>query len=99
LSPPSSVLPSTTLFRSGDNIKPNFGWYVFCGCMWGLSMIVPGLSSSSVLLFMGLYQTMAAGIAKLDMAVCIPLGIGFLLTLAARSEEHTSELQSRFELV
>lgn len=69
----------------GGNIQPNFGWYVFCGCIWGLSMIVPGLSSSSVLLFMGLYQPMAAGIAKLDMAVCIPLGIGFLLTLAALS--------------
>ena len=62
-------------------LEPNFGWYVFCGFIWGLSMVVPGLSSSSLLLFMGLYQPMAAGIGNLDMAVCIPLGIGFIITI------------------
>ena len=63
------------------NLEPNFGWYVFCGFIWGLSMIVPGLSSSSLLLFMGLYQPMAAGIGNLDMGVLIPLGIGFVITV------------------
>ena len=63
------------------NLSPNFGWYIFCGFIWGLSMIVPGLSSSSLLLFMGLYQPMAAGIGNLDMGVLIPLGIGFVVTV------------------
>lgn len=62
-------------------LNPNFGWYIFCGAIWGLSMVVPGLSSSSLLLFMGLYQPMAAGIGNLDMAVCVPLGIGFVITI------------------
>lgn len=65
----------------GRGVTANTGWYVFCGAVWALSMILPGLSSSSVLLFMGLYQPMAEGIAHLDFGVLIPLGIGFLATI------------------
>lgn len=62
-------------------ISPNTLWFVFCGAVWGLSMIIPGLSSSSVLLFMGLYQPMAAGIGNLDLQVLIPLALGFTVTI------------------
>ena len=64
------------------SIQPDFGWYVFCGVIWGLSMVVPGLSSSSILLFMGLYQPMAKGIGDIDPQVLIPLMIGFIVTVA-----------------
>ena len=63
------------------NLQANFGWYLFCGVIWGLSMVVPGLSSSSILLFMGLYQPMAQGIGNLDFRVILPLGIGFVITI------------------
>lgn len=69
-----------------DAIQPNFWWYVFCGAIWGLSMIVPGLSSSSVLLFVGLYRPMAQGIGSLDVNVIIPLLIGFVATLLSLSK-------------
>ena len=45
-------------------------------------MVVPGLSSSSILLFMGLYQPMAKGIGDLDMKVLVPLLLGFAVTIA-----------------
>lgn len=64
------------------NLQANFGWYLFCGAIWGLSMVVPGLSSSSILLFMGLYQPMAQGIGNLDFGVIFPLLIGFTVTVA-----------------
>lgn len=60
-------------------ITPNTGWYVFCGIAWGLSIVVPGLSSSSMLIFFGLYQPMLEGMARLDFSVLIPLGIGACL--------------------
>ena len=60
-------------------ITPNTGWYVFCGVAWGLSIVVPGLSSSSMLIFFGLYQPMLVGMAMLDFSVLIPLGIGACL--------------------
>ena len=64
------------------NIQPGFWWYVFCGAIWGLCMVVPGLSSSSILLFMGLYQPMAKGIGDLDPYVLVPLLLGFFVTIA-----------------
>ncbi len=65
----------------GGTVTPNFGWYIFCGAIWGLSLVVPGLSSSSLLIFMGLYEPMAGGIGNLDPMVIIPLLLGFLAVL------------------
>lgn len=66
---------------SGFSIEPNALWYVFCGLVWGLSLVIPGLSSSSLLIFMGLYQPMTAGIAALDFGVILPLVAGMLVTI------------------
>ncbi len=63
------------------SITPNFWWYIFCGAVWGLSMVVPGLSSSSILLFIGLYYPMTDGISRLDFKVLVPLLIGFAVTI------------------
>ncbi len=64
------------------SIRPNCLWYIFCGLVWGLSLVIPGLSSSSVLIFMGLYEPMISGIASLDPFVIIPLSAGLLITAA-----------------
>ena len=70
--------------KSGDSasVTPSFGWYVFCGALWGISLIVPGMSSSSLLMFLGLYQPMSAGIAALDAGVLVPFAIGLIATVA-----------------
>ncbi|MDO4547184.1 MAG: DUF368 domain-containing protein [Clostridia bacterium] len=64
-----------------ETISPNALWYLFCGVVWGLSLVIPGLSSSSILIFLGLYQPMTAGIAQLDACVIAPLGAGILITI------------------
>ena len=61
------------------SIKPDFMGFLLCGVLWGLSFIVPGLSSSTLLIFFGLYKPMTDGIAKLDFSVLFPMGIGLLL--------------------
>jgi len=57
-------------------IEPNMFGFLLCGVLWGLSFIVPGLSSSSLLLFFGLYQPMLAGISTIDFSVLIPMAVG-----------------------
>lgn len=64
-----------------NNINPNFFWYLFCGLVWGLSLVVPGLSSSSILILIGLYQPMTKGIASFNFGVIIPLVLGLLITV------------------
>ena len=68
------------------DITGNIGWFFFCGVVWGLSLVVPGLSSSSILIFLGLYQEMTAGIEHYDLGVLLPLIAGVLCTalLSAR---------------
>ena len=63
------------------SIPQNIWGYAICGVIWGLSFIIPGFSSSTLLLFFGIYAPMSAGIKTLDFAVIIPLGITMLATL------------------
>lgn len=62
-------------------IPQNIWGYAICGVIWGLSFIIPGFSSSTLLLFFGIYGPMSAGIKSLDFAVIIPLGITMVATL------------------
>lgn len=64
-------------------IKPNAFWYLVSGVLWGLSIVVPGMSSSSILLSMGLYQPLTAGISAFDPMVLMPWGIGMAATALA----------------
>lgn len=62
-------------------IAPNFVWYIFCGFCLALSVIAPGMSFSTLLMPLGLYEPFVAGIGHLDFAVLIPGGIGGLATV------------------
>ncbi|MBQ7832841.1 MAG: DUF368 domain-containing protein [Lachnospiraceae bacterium] len=61
-------------------VTPSFGWYVFSGALWGLSIVVPGMTSSSILMSLGIYQDLNSGIASFDMGVMIPWVIGMFGT-------------------
>ncbi|MCR5846916.1 MAG: DUF368 domain-containing protein [Lachnospiraceae bacterium] len=65
------------------NITPNIGWYLFSGFMWGLSLIIPGLTSSSIMMSLGIYEAFNAGLAGFRLEVVIPWISGMLLTAAA----------------
>ena len=62
-------------------ITPNFGWYVFCGFCLALSVIAPGMSFSTLLMPLGLYEPFVGGIGNLDFSILIPAGIGALATV------------------
>ncbi len=62
-------------------ITPNTVGWLICGILWGLSFIIPGFSSSTLLLFFGIYEPMSQGISTLNFSVLIPLGIAMLTTL------------------
>ena len=63
------------------NIATGFGAYMFCGACLALSIICPGMSFSTTLMPLGLYQPFVDGIGNLDFGVLIPAGIGGLLTV------------------
>lgn len=50
-------------------VEPNFWWYNFCGALWGMGIVIPGFTSSSIMMALGLYQPMLDGLANLDFLV------------------------------
>ena len=50
-------------------VEPSFWWYNFCGALWGMGVVIPGMTSSSVMMALGLYQPMLEGLARLDFLV------------------------------
>lgn len=62
-------------------VEPNFWWYSFCGALWGLGVVVPGMTSSSVMMALGLYQPMLDGLASFDWTVLLGSLPGMFLTM------------------
>ncbi len=61
-------------------VEPNMGWFTFGGVLWGLSFVIPGLSSSPMLLALGLYEPLNNGLVSLDWHVILPWLVGMCAT-------------------
>ena len=75
----------TGLFYMGRvaefHVEPNFWWYNFCGVLWGMGIVIPGMTSSSVMMALDLYQPMLEGLARLDLLVLSAALPGMFLTI------------------
>jgi len=62
-------------------VTPNFWWHCFCGVLLGVGIIIPGLSTSGVLMAMGLYEPMLEALAVLNWSVLLVYGASLALTV------------------
>ncbi|MEG0779787.1 MAG: DUF368 domain-containing protein, partial [Oscillospiraceae bacterium] len=79
------LLMAGSLYYAGHvamlQVEPNFWWYNFCGVLWGMSVVIPGMTSASVLMSLGLYQPLTEGIVNLDPMVMTAWIPGMVLTI------------------
>lgn len=75
------ILLLTTLNVLNVEIRPNTGWYVFCGFCLALSIIAPGMSFSTLLMPLGLYTPFVDGLGHLDLQVLGASGVGAVVTV------------------
>lgn len=61
-------------------VTPGFGWFVFSGALWGISIVIPGMTSSPILMSLGVYQELNSGIADFNMSVIVPWVLGMMVT-------------------
>lgn len=80
-------------------IAPSLGWYLFCGFCLALSVIVPGMSFSTLLMPLGLYTPFVAGIGGLDLAVLLPGGLGALATVLLLSRAVTRLMETHYAVM
>lgn len=94
-----TVLLGALKTNASIEVSHGIGGFFLCGILWGLSFVVPGLSSSSLLLFFGLYQPMLAGIASFDLTVLLPLGAGMALCVLMLSRIIERTYQKHYSIV
>lgn len=74
-----------TLFYIGHvihvSVEPNFWWYNFCGVLWGMGIVIPGMTSASIMMALGLYQPVLEGLAAFDFPVLAASLPGMALTV------------------
>ncbi|KRN04661.1 DUF368 domain-containing protein [Holzapfeliella floricola] len=69
-----------------SQIPQNFFTWILSGFLIGLGVIIPGLSPSNFLIYMGMYQPMTDGLKTFDLGIVIPLAIGGILSLVTLSK-------------
>lgn len=62
-------------------VPQNHITWTLAGALMGLGIMVPGLSPSNFLVYMGMYKDMADGIKGLDLMVIIPVAMGAMLSV------------------
>jgi putative membrane protein len=81
----SLTIISVIVENAGINIIPetNRGllWLIIYGAIIGIGTIVPGISASFVLMYIGAYQIVLDGIADVELAILLPVGIGFAVSI------------------
>lgn len=63
--------------------EAHFPLLVLCGVIIGFGTIVPGISASFILMYLGTYGILMEGIARLKPDVLFPAGIGFVISVLA----------------
>lgn len=69
-----------------SEIEPSFGAWILVGALIGLGLIVPGLSPSNFLIYLGLYKGMSDGIKHGDLSVLVPILVGLVAIIALLSK-------------
>ncbi len=97
----AAMLMLLMLFESqtGLYVKADIYGFLLCGILWGLSFIVPGLSSSTLLLFLGLYQPMLDGISNFDLSTIIPLAAGVILCVLLLSKAVSALYKKHYGII
>ncbi len=59
--------------------SPSIVELVICGLVVGFGTIIPGVSSSVILIYLGYYEMLLDALASLNIPMLIPVGIGFII--------------------
>lgn len=57
----------------------NIWTWLLAGMLMGFGMVVPGMSPSNFLIYLGIYQAMASGLKQLDLSVALPIIAGVII--------------------
>ncbi|NLX61540.1 MAG: DUF368 domain-containing protein [Tissierellia bacterium] len=59
--------------------QPSILELIICGLVVGFGTIIPGVSSSVILIYLGYYEIVLEALASLNIPMLIPIGLGFII--------------------
>jgi putative membrane protein len=64
-----------------DTAGERLFWFGVCGFLFAIGVVAPGMSPSSLLLYLRLYGPMASGLGSFDLGVILPMAVGTAASL------------------
>lgn len=61
------------------NINFSTLYYIFCGLLMSIGIVVPGVSSTVILMILNVYEIYLSSISYLNLSVLLPLGTGLII--------------------
>ena len=74
-----TVVLENKLYISSNIEDMSFMYFVMCGAIMSLGIVVPGVSSTIILMLLGVYSVYLQSIANLYFPILIPMGVGLIL--------------------
>lgn len=65
--------------KISSNTSFNYFYLILCGFLMSIGIIIPGISSTIILMLLGIYSTYLTSISELYLPILLPMGIGLLL--------------------
>lgn len=65
-------------FLFNTQASPEFWYLVLSGLLMSCGIVIPGVSSTAILMLLGIYNTYLLSISNLNMQILFPIGIGLL---------------------
>ena len=65
--------------NGGTTTAPSFTFLFFCGFLMSAGIVIPGVSSTAILMCLGIYTIYLQAIAYLQFSILLPMVIGILL--------------------
>ncbi len=97
------LIVSAMSFLEGETVKSaangqlSGAYLFFAGIIAAVALVLPGISVSFLLLFLGLYDGMMRAVSEMDMSFLVPMGLGIILgvVLVTRALETAMEKYPR----
>ncbi|HHU06754.1 MAG TPA: DUF368 domain-containing protein [Clostridiaceae bacterium] len=80
-------------------VQPGLLVWIGAGSLIGLGVIIPGLSTSNFLIYLGLYDVMAHGVKDLELTVIIPIMIGVIITILLLAKATTMLFKHHYSVI
>lgn len=84
---------------SAFSVTPSFLWFAVAGAVFGISLVLPGLSAYTVLEFFGIFEPIIDGVSAFDLGVLVPIGIGGAAALILLSKLINMLFEKHFSIM